>query len=150
MEITMKPMPKSNDFVRTAALALLLLAAGCASTPPPPSAASLLSASGFKTLVASTPQQQQHVKTMPADQITVVQRDMKTYFVYPDTANNRIYVGTEKEYQAYLRLRAQNNVPTPYPDAMYQKQDAQMRAEDTRDASVTWGFWPGFSGLGWQ
>ena len=31
-----------------------------------------------------------------------------------------------------------------------QKQDAQLRAADARDASVTWGFWPGFSGLGWQ
>jgi hypothetical protein len=143
-------MIRSNDFMRTAALALLLFAAGCASTPPAPSAATLLSASGFKTLVASTPQQLQHVKTMPANQITVVQQDMKTYFVYPDAANNTIYVGTEKEYQAYLRLRAQNNVTAPYPDAVYQKQDAQMRAADTRDASVTWGFWPGFSGLGWQ
>ncbi len=146
----MKPMPKSNDCIRAAMLALLLLAVGCASTPPAPSAASLLSASGFKTLVASTPQQSQHLKTLPADQITVVQRDMKTYFVYPDTANNRIYVGTEKEYQSYLRLRAQNNVAAPYPDAASQKQDAQMRAADARDASVTWGFWPSFSGLGWQ
>ena len=144
----MKPI--RNVLIRAAALALMLLAAGCASTPPPPPVASLLAAAGFKTLVATTPQQQQHVKTLPVDQMTVVQRDMKTYFVYPDSANNQIYVGTEKEYQAYLRLRAQNNVPTPYPDAIYQKQDAQMRAADARDSSVTWGFWPSFSGLGWQ
>ena len=143
----MKPI--STDALRSAALALLLLA-GCASAPPAPPVASLLTAAGFKTLVAGTPQQLQHVKTLPADQMTVVQQDMKTYFVYPDTANNQLYVGTEKEYQAYMRLRAQNNVSTPYPDAAYQKQDAQMRAADARDASVTWGFWPGFSGLGWQ
>jgi hypothetical protein len=150
MEITMKPRLNSNCFTRATAFVLLLLAAGCASAPPAPPVASLLTAAGFKTLAASTPQQQQHLKTLPADQITVVQRDMKTYFVYPDSANNQIYVGTEKEYQAYMRLRAQNNVPTPYPDAIYQKQDAQMRAADTRDASVSWGFWPAFSGLGWQ
>lgn len=141
--------PKSTDLLCSLVLTLFLLA-GCASAPPAPPVGGLLSAAGFKTLAATTPQQVQHVKKMPADQMTVVQQDMKTYFVYPDTANNQIYVGTEKEYQAYMRLRAQNNVSAPYPDAVYQKQDAQMRAADARDASVTWGFWPGFSGLGWQ
>jgi hypothetical protein len=134
------------------ALVVLVVACvvACASTPPPPPVAGLLSAAGFKTLSASTVQQQQHLKTLPADQMTAVQQTMKTYFVYPDTANNQLYVGTEKEYQAYMRLRAQNNMAVPSPDAAYQKQDAQMRAADARDASVTWGWWPGFSGLGWQ
>jgi hypothetical protein len=137
------------------AFALLTLSAlvlGCTSTPssaPPPQAESLLVAAGFKTVVASTDKQLQLLPTLPVGQVTVVTQTGKNFFVYPDSANNRIYVGTEKEYQAYMKLRAQNNLPTADPQASYFQQDAAMRKADARDASVPWELWPSFSGLGW-
>lgn len=134
-------------------LALLALLIGCASTPSAPPAAplneSLLAAAGFKTVVASTDKQLQEIPKLPAGQVTVMSNTGKNYFVYPDAARNRIYVGTEKEYQAYLKLRAQNNLPTVDPEASYAKQDAAMRKADVRDNSVYWELFPDFNGLGW-
>lgn len=133
------------------AFTLSALVLDCASAPssPPPAAESLLVAAGFKTVVASTDKQLLSLPTLPAGQVTVVTQTGKNFFVYPDLAQNRIYVGTEKEYQAYLKLRAQNNMPSPDPQASYFQQDAAMRKADARDASVPWDLWPSFSGLGW-
>jgi hypothetical protein len=134
------------------AVAMLALVVGCASTPPTPPAPppeSLLQAAGFKTVVASTDKQLQEIPKLPAGQVTVMSNTGKNYFVYPDLARKQIYVGTEKEYQAYLKLRAQNNMPTASPDATYMKQDAAMQKADARDNSVYWELFPDFNGLGW-
>jgi hypothetical protein len=145
-----------NSVKVLAALAAFALVAGCAGTgpsaPPPapaPQTESLLSAAGFKTVVASTDKQLQEIPKLPAGQVTVMSNTGKNYFVYPDMAKKQIYVGTEKEYQAYLRLRAQNNLPNVNPEASYLKQDAAMRKADTRDNSVYWELFPDFNGLGW-
>jgi hypothetical protein len=136
-----------------AAVALIVLATGCAntttsaqSTPP---TESLLTAAGFKTVPATTDKQLQEIPKLPAGQVTVMSNTGKNYFVYPDLARKQIYVGTEKEYQAYLKLRAQNNMPNADPEASYAKQDAAMKKADTRDNSVYWELFPDFNGLGW-
>jgi hypothetical protein len=145
-----------NSVKALAALAAFALVAGCAGTgtsAPPASLApqteSLLSAAGFKTVVASTDKQLQEIPKLPAGQVTVMSNTGKNYFVYPDMAKKQIYVGTEKEYQAYLKLRAQNNMPNVNPEASYAKQDTAMRKADTRDNSVYWELFPDFNGLGW-
>jgi hypothetical protein len=132
------------------ALLVLALVFGCASTPTGPSAESLLSAAGFKTVAASTAKQLQHLPTLPAGQVTAITQTGKTFFVYPDLPKNQIYVGTEKQYQAYLKLRQQNNLPTPNPEASYMRQDAAMRNSTARDESTPWILWPDFNGLGWE
>ena len=137
----------------------MAFAAGCASVPPPPPvpSESLLTAAGFKTLVASTPQQQQHLLALQQGTVSQIQQTGKHYFVYPDIANKRLYVGTPKEYQAYLALRTKNGLPNPTPVDMttadmrsYLKQDAAMQKADALDAQVPpWAIWPDFSNLGW-
>jgi hypothetical protein len=145
-------MKLSPTIIVLGALALAALV-GCAaapSAPPPqPQAENLLTVAGFKTVVASTDKQLQMLPTLPAGQVSVVTQTGKNFFVYPDAAKNRIYVGTEKEYQAYMRLRAQYNMPAPNPEGSYMQQDAAMRKADARDASVPWYLWPDFNGLGW-
>jgi hypothetical protein len=138
--------------ILVASASALLLLIGCSSAPPapPPLPANLLTQAGFKNIAASTAEQKAHLQRLPVGQVTVVSQNMKNYFVYPDAAENRLWVGTEKEYQAYMRLRAQNNPPAYNPEASYFKQDANINLADKQDASVTWGWWPGFSGLGWQ
>jgi hypothetical protein len=150
----MKLLPNTSAILTT--LATLALVAGCAGpgtsappAPPAPQTESLLSAAGFKTVVASTDKQLQEIPKLPAGQMTVMSNTGKNYFVYPDMANKQMYVGTEKEYQAYLKLRAQNNMPNVNPEASYAKQDAAMRKADTRDNSVYWELFPDFNGLGW-
>jgi uncharacterized lipoprotein YmbA len=61
------------------AFALLAFAVGCATTQQ---TENLLSAAGFKTVIASTPKQQQHLKTLKPDKLTSVKRNGKTYFVF--------------------------------------------------------------------
>jgi hypothetical protein len=60
----------------------------------------LLSAAGFKVIVPKTATQQQKLKALPADKVTLVQKDGKNYYVFPDAANNQAYVGGPTQYQA--------------------------------------------------
>lgn len=146
---------------RSAAVLVLALATGCAGTPAPASSApseSLLSAAGFKTLAATTAEQRQHLQWLHPGQVTAVQLTGKHYYVYPDVAKNQLYVGTPKEYQAYLALRTQNGLPNPTPQdwdtasrqRYMAKQDEKMAKINTQDASIpSWAVWPAFGGLGW-
>src|SRR5262245_40946216 len=121
------------------AFAILLLVAGCASAPqpPPPVDEAQLTAAGFKVVVAKTPQQLEHVKALPQGQITGWQRTGVHYFIYPDAAHDRIYVGTPKEYAAYQRLRPGNYPSLAAQDAAnmasYEKQDKAMQNYTQRD-----------------
>lgn len=142
------------------AFALSALAVGCASTPPSPAPPdeSLLSAAGFKVVVAQTPQQQEHLRSLTPGQLTAMERNGTPFFVYPDVTKNQIYVGTQKEYQAYRRLRPDGGGPTPQDKlnaqhaadmASYLKQDAAMEKANTRDLSDPYYFWPSFFELAW-
>ena len=144
-----------------AAVLLLTLAAGCggpASSPSSLPSESLLSAAGFKTIPATTPEQKRHLEWLHPDQVTAVQLTGQHYYVYPDVAKNQLYVGTPKEYQAYLALRTQNGLPNPTPQdweaasrqRYMAKQDEKMAKINTQDASIpSWAVWPAFGGLGW-
>jgi hypothetical protein len=108
------------------AIALLALTAGCANTQH---TENLLSAAGFRTIVANTPQRQQHLKTLPPDKVTLVQRNGKNYYVYADPAHWQIFVGTPSQYQQYQQLRLANNLA----------QDQLATAEFNSEAG--WGMW---------
>ena len=141
------------------ALAAAAVAVGCASAPPspPPVDESLLSAAGFKVIVATTVQQQEHLQTLTPGKFRAVERNSVPYYLYPDAAKNRIYVGTEKEYQAYLRLHPGNNenlqnelnAQQAADRASYAKQDKGIQNATQRDLSDPYFFWPSFGGLLW-
>src|SRR5689334_11756529 len=83
------------------AVAVAALSSGCASTPPPALPdETQLSAAGFKVVSATTKEQQEHLQSLNPGKITELQRTGRHFFVYPDPARNRIYVGTPKEYAA--------------------------------------------------
>ena len=85
-------------------IALLVLAVGCANTR---SKENSLVAAGFRVSVPKTAAQQQKLKSLPPDKVTVVQKDGKTYYVFPDAARNLAYVGGPKEYETYRQIRSQ-------------------------------------------
>jgi hypothetical protein len=89
------------------AIALAVLGIGCSTTQ---FTESMLSAAGFKAIPATTPQQQAHLKTLPAGKVTMAIRDGKTYYVYPDKAHQVLYVGQDAQYQEYQKLRLQNQL----------------------------------------
>lgn len=131
------------------AVALVASISGCADAPPSTQQTeSLLTAAGFKTVKASTATQLQHLPTLPQGQVTMVTQTGKNWFVYPDLPRNQIYVGTEKEYQAYLKLRGPSNASGGM-DAQIQKQDTAMTKYDNATAGVIWESWPSFTGLQW-
>ena len=88
-------------------IALLTLTVGCANTQH---TESLLSAAGFRTVIANTPQRQQHLKTLPPEKVTLVQRNGKNYYVYADPAHWQIFVGNPSQYQKYQQLRLDSNL----------------------------------------
>jgi hypothetical protein len=123
------------------AIALLALAVGCAGTQTQ-SKENLLIAAGFKTVVPKTAAQQKKLQALPPDKVALVQKDGKTYYVFPDTANNRALVGGPKQYQSYQQLRLANKLANENLES----------AEIYQDASMNWGTWGGWGawgGMGW-
>jgi hypothetical protein len=122
------------------AAACTALFIGCASTQSSTqNRESMLVAAGFKVITPKTPAQQQKLQALPPGKVTMIQKNGKTYYVFPDPANNRAYIGRPKEYQAYQQLRATNKLATESLETAQMYQDAEMQ----------WSMWGGWdAGLG--
>src|SRR5678815_3229484 len=64
-----------------------------------------LTQSGFKPFIAKTSAQRAHIQSLQAEKITKVNRNGTNMWVYPDGANNQVYVGKSAQYQAFRALR---------------------------------------------
>ena len=128
MKISLNPVKLS------AILGLLILAAGCATTKH---TEDFLTAAGFKVVAATTPQQEQKLKSLTPGKIISVQRSGKTYYVFPDAAHNRIYLGTQYEYQNYRQILADSKI------AEQDRMGAEMISDnmDPENAWNDWGYW---------
>jgi hypothetical protein len=124
---------KSALFLALGVLTLGVLMLGCSTTKQ---TENLLSAAGFKIMPATTLEQQAHLKTLPANKVTTVVREGKTYFVFPDTKQQVLYVGQQAQYNEYQRLRLQKQM------AEDQVQAAELNSEPA------WGVWGGWGGVG--
>lgn len=93
----------------------------------------MLSAAGFKTVPATTSQQQAHLKALPKGKITTVARDGTIYFIFPDAKNLVLYVGRDAQYRQYQKLRLENQM------AEDQARAAQMGPG--WDGWGPWGMW---------
>jgi hypothetical protein len=127
-----------TSFRILSAIALLALAVGCASIQ---SKENLLVAAGFNVIVPKTAAQQQKLKQLPPDKVTSVQKSGKTYYVFPDAANNQAYVGGPKQYQAYRQLRLEKKMADEKLEAAEMNLEAKMEWD-------SWGGWGGW-GPGW-
>ena len=94
----------------------------------------MLVASGFKVITPKTAAQQQKLQNLPPGKATMIQKGGKTYYIFPDPAHNRAYVGRPREYQAYQQLRATNKLATENLET----------AEMYQDASMQWSVWGGW------
>jgi hypothetical protein len=116
-------------------IALLMLIAGCATTQSNvQNKESMLIASGFKTITPKTPAQQQKLQQLPPDKVTMIRKKGKNYYIFPDPAQNRAYVGGPKQYQAYQQLRADKKLA----------QENVETAEMYQDAAMQWSLWGGW------
>src|SRR5438034_4354615 len=118
--------------------ACTLLLASCANTSTSTqNKESMLVASGFKVITPKTAAQQQKLQNLPPGKVTMIQKGGKTYYIFPDPANNRAYVGRPREYQAYQQIRATNKLVTENLETAQMYQDAEMQ----------WSLWGGGEGV---
>ena len=66
----------------------------------------LLAQSGFKVITVTTPKQQQAVSGLAQGRVSAVKYNGKLYYVYPTGTKDRIYVGRQKQFNAYKRALA--------------------------------------------
>jgi len=128
-----------TGFKLIAATALLALTVGCTMTQTETQhKEKLLIAAGFKVIVPRTAAQEQKLKALPSDRLTLVQKDGKTYYVFPDAANNQAYVGGPTQYQAYNQIRTEIHFRNESLEAAGSGEEAD------------WGTWGGWGGPGWE
>lgn len=128
----MKTTPKLSINILTPlacsvlAAVLLTFGPGCASTKQ---TEDLLTAAGFKTRPATTAAQQEHLKSLPR-KVSLLQKDGKNYYVFPDAARNVLYVGDNTQYEEYQKLRKQQ---------AWAEEQVNPAAE-MQTATALWGF----------
>src|ERR1051325_633782 len=126
------------SFKMIGVMSLLTLTIGCTTTSSTQNKESMLVASGFKVITPKTAAQQQKLQQLPPGHVAMVNRNGRTYYIFPDAAHNQAYVGGPQEYQAYQQLRVANNIA----------QENVETAEMYQDAAMNWGAWGGW-GAGW-
>jgi hypothetical protein len=113
--------------------------AGAAPRAPRPVDEKELLGLGFKVLTAQTKAQSDWIRTCAPNQIRAMQRTGKKFFIYPDAANDRVFVGGPIQYEAYLKRHPgdQDRMRQAAADASaYRaKQNKSMSEAAARDAS---------------
>jgi hypothetical protein len=66
----------------------------------------LLAQAGFKFIAVTTPKQQQAVSQLAQGRCSAVKHNGKLYYVFPTTKKDQIFVGRQKQYNAYKRALA--------------------------------------------
>jgi hypothetical protein len=101
----------------TGAMVILALIGGCqtVSTNQAELIASkkefLLAQSGFKVITVTTPKQQQAINGLAQYQVSAVKYNGKLYYVFPTATKDKIYVGKQKQFDAYKRALAAQAQP---------------------------------------
>lgn len=66
----------------------------------------LLTQSGFKVITVTTPKQQQAISGLAQGRCSAVTYNGKTYYVFPTGTKDKIYVGRQKQFNAYKHALA--------------------------------------------
>src|SRR5947199_3609727 len=127
-----------TSFNTISVIALLALTAGCYTKSSTQNKKSMLVASGIKVITPKTAAQQQKLQQLPPGHVAMVNRQGRTYYIFPDAAHNQAYVGGPKEYQAYQQVRAANNIANENLETPEMYHGAEMWCG-------AWGGW----GAGW-
>jgi hypothetical protein len=66
----------------------------------------LLAQSGFKVITVTTPKQQQAINGLAQYRVSAVTYNGKLYYVFPTATKDKIYVGRQKQFNAYKQALA--------------------------------------------
>ena len=73
----------------------------------------LLAQSGFKVITVTTPKQQQAINGLAQYRVSAVKYNGKLYYVFPTATKDKIYVGKQKQYNAYKNALAAQKASQP-------------------------------------
>ena len=121
-------------------LTLLIGAAGCETSKGKLTSQqreNILEAAGFKTIPATAPDQQQLIRTLPADRVSAVRRRGELYFVYPVIPRNLLYVGKNSQYLAYQQAAQVKKEDT----LVKEKVESINRSMSSPGWEALWGDW---------
>lgn len=96
--------------------AVLALLAACQTTGTGSVVAqkeSLLSQSGFKVITVTTPKQQEAVSGLAQGRVSAVKYNGKLFYVFPTGTKDKVYVGKQKQYNAYKNALAAQKASQP-------------------------------------
>ena len=123
------------------AIAVLALMTACQTTGGSQSVVAqkeaLLTQSGFKVITVTTPQQQQAVNGLTQGRVSAVKYNGKLYYVFPTGTKDKIYVGKQKQFNAYKQALAAQHAS--HPMTMAQQGEAQMAGQSLEPTLETAG-----------
>jgi len=73
----------------------------------------LLAQSGFKVITVTTPKQQQAINGLAQYRVSAVKYNGKLYYVFPTATKDKIYVGRQKQFNAYKQALAAQQTTQP-------------------------------------
>jgi hypothetical protein len=124
--------------IATAIVALTLMTA-CETTGSSQSVVAqkeaLLAQSGFKTVTVTTPAQQQAVSGLAQGRVSAVKYNGKLYYVFPTGTKDKIYVGKQKQYNAYKQGLTAQHASHPSMAQLGQQQMAGQSLEPTLETA---------------
>lgn len=119
------------------ACAAVALIAACSSTSNVTSSVSrketLLANAGFKQMAVTTAKQKAQVEKLAMGKVSAVKYQGKLYYVYPTTTKDQIYVGKQKQFDAYksaLMAQRAQNPPAPATGPSQPTNAQEMAAAD--------------------
>ena len=77
----------------------------------------LLAQSGFKVVTVTTPKQQQAINGLAQYRVSAVKYKGKLYYVFPTATKDKIYVGKQKQFNAYKSALAAQQGSQPASQA---------------------------------
>jgi hypothetical protein len=86
----------------------------------------LLAQSGFKVITVTTPKQQQAINGLAQYRVSAVKYNGKLYYVFPTAKKDKIYVGRQKQFNAYKQALAGQQASHP---SMAQQGQSQMAGQ---------------------
>jgi hypothetical protein len=89
----------------------------------------LLQQSGFKVITVTAPKQQQAVSQLTMGRVTAVKYNGKLYYVFPTATKDRIYVGRQRQFNAYKQALAAAYASHPASQTAAQQGQAQMAGQ---------------------
>ena len=122
------------------AMASLALMAACQTTGTTQSATpqkeALLAQSGFRVITVTTTRQQQAINGIPQGRVSAVKFNGRLFYVFPTATKDKIYVGRQKQFDAYKQALTAQHASHP---SMAQMGEAQMAGQSLEPTLETAG-----------